>query len=175
MRRSKYAQLAKEVAPNEAVTDDTIGWVHYRKGLCPTAVRYLEEAVSRRLAAAGRCHLAMAYFKTADRRRGKKDWIWHLRWIRDCPRLDGPAGECRDATETRKSIGRRNRTPSRIQSAEAFQSYGWPLRGTAAGRRVSPASAVGIVNSCVLSAGGVESSLRRRKIERGWQCQPKSL
>jgi tetratricopeptide (TPR) repeat protein len=66
----KYAQLAKELAPNESAADDTIGWVHYRKGIYPTAVKYFEAAVSRRPVAAERYHLAMAYFKTGDRRRG---------------------------------------------------------------------------------------------------------
>jgi tetratricopeptide (TPR) repeat protein len=66
----KYAQQAKELAPYDSGIDDTIGWVHYRKGLYPTAVKYFEAATSKRPTAAGKYHLAMAYLKMGDRRRG---------------------------------------------------------------------------------------------------------
>ena len=66
----KYAQQAKELAPNDPGIDDTIGWVHYRKGLYPTAVKYFEAATSKRPIAAGKYHLAMAYLKMGDRRHG---------------------------------------------------------------------------------------------------------
>ena len=33
----QYAQQAKELAPNNAAVDDTLGWVYYCKGLYPIA------------------------------------------------------------------------------------------------------------------------------------------
>jgi putative PEP-CTERM system TPR-repeat lipoprotein len=66
----KCAQQAKELSPDDGGIDDTIGWVHYRKGLYPTAVRYFEASTSKRPTATGEYHLAMAYLKMGDRRRG---------------------------------------------------------------------------------------------------------
>jgi tetratricopeptide (TPR) repeat protein len=66
----KYAQQAKELAPQDPRIDDTIGWVHYYKGLYPTAVKYLEAANAKQPTAVGKYHLAMAYLKTGNLRRG---------------------------------------------------------------------------------------------------------
>ncbi|MGA2723319.1 MAG: tetratricopeptide repeat protein [Bryobacteraceae bacterium] len=66
----KDAQQAKELSPDDGGIDDTIGWVHYRKGLYPTAVRYFEASAAKRPTATGKYHLAMAYLKMGDRRRG---------------------------------------------------------------------------------------------------------
>ena len=44
--------------------------MHYQKGLYPTAVKYFEAATAKQPSAAGKYHLAMAYLKAGDRRRG---------------------------------------------------------------------------------------------------------
>jgi Tfp pilus assembly protein PilF len=41
----RIAQRAKELAPNDAAVDDTLGWVLYRKGLYGSAVQQFENAV----------------------------------------------------------------------------------------------------------------------------------
>ncbi len=66
----KYAQQAKELAPNDASVDDTLGWVYYRKGIYQTSANYLEAAVAKEPSARRKYHLAMAYAKLGDRRRG---------------------------------------------------------------------------------------------------------
>jgi tetratricopeptide (TPR) repeat protein len=68
----KYAQQAKELAPNDAAVDDTLGWVYYCKGLYSTAVQPLETAtaVGKPPSALRKYHLAMTYLKIGDRRRG---------------------------------------------------------------------------------------------------------
>lgn len=64
----QYAQLVKELAPNDPTVDDTIGWAFFNKGLYPTAVSYLQKAANRSSrSAVCRYHLAMAYFKSGDR------------------------------------------------------------------------------------------------------------
>jgi Tfp pilus assembly protein PilF len=67
----KYAQKAQEIAPNDAAVEDTIGWVFYRKGIYPTAVRHLENAVAKEATARRRYHLAMAYAKNGDVKRAQ--------------------------------------------------------------------------------------------------------
>jgi tetratricopeptide (TPR) repeat protein len=59
----RYAQTAKELAPENAAVDDTLGWTYYRMGLYPGAVRHLELAVKREPNTNRRAHLAMAYAK----------------------------------------------------------------------------------------------------------------
>ena len=66
----KYAQQAKELAPQDPAVEDTIGWVYYRKGLYAVAAEHLEAAVAKEPNARRRYHLAMAYFKSGDRPRG---------------------------------------------------------------------------------------------------------
>src|ERR1019366_1399105 len=66
----QYAQQAKELAPNNAAVDDTLGWVYYCKGLYPIAAGHLEAAVAKDPNARRKYHLAMAYFKSGDRPRG---------------------------------------------------------------------------------------------------------
>ncbi len=65
-----YAQKAKELSPNDPVTDDTLGWVFYRKGLYRRAVEHLEIAV-KHPSTVPKYHLAMAYLKNGDAKRGK--------------------------------------------------------------------------------------------------------
>jgi len=64
----KYAQQVKELAPDNAGVDDTIGWILYRKGLYPSAVKYLESAAKGEADPAVRYHLGMAYLKLGDKR-----------------------------------------------------------------------------------------------------------
>jgi tetratricopeptide (TPR) repeat protein len=68
----KYAQQAKELAPKNLAVEDTIGWAFYKKGLYPTAITHLERAANEAGGTARRkYHLAMAYLKTGDLKRGQ--------------------------------------------------------------------------------------------------------
>jgi tetratricopeptide (TPR) repeat protein len=62
----QFAQRAKELAPESAVVEDTLGWVLYQKGLYSTAILQLESAVRRQSTASRQYHLAMAYLKKQD-------------------------------------------------------------------------------------------------------------
>lgn len=68
----KYAQEAKQIAPDSAVVDDTLGWTYFRKGMYPMAVTYLESATARDGTARRKYHLAMAYLKAGDSKRGRQ-------------------------------------------------------------------------------------------------------
>jgi len=74
----KYAEQAKEIAPASSEVDDTLGWVYYRKGNYPTAVKYLETATAnssaavRKYQAVRKYHLAMAYVKAGDLKQGQQ-------------------------------------------------------------------------------------------------------
>lgn len=59
----KWATRAKQLAPDNAAVDDTLGWTYYRKGLYRQAVQYLENAVERGPTAVRQVHLAAAYAK----------------------------------------------------------------------------------------------------------------
>ena len=66
----KYAEMAHELAPDSPNVQDTLGWVYYRKGLYSMAVKYLEAAVSKEPTGIRQSHLAIAYIKSGDRKRG---------------------------------------------------------------------------------------------------------
>ncbi len=66
----KYAQKAKELAPETAEYSDTLGWVFYHQGLYPSAVRELERAAAKTNDVTLKYHLAMAYAKAGDWKRG---------------------------------------------------------------------------------------------------------
>jgi tetratricopeptide (TPR) repeat protein len=68
----KYAAQAKEIAPASPEVDDTLGWIYYRKGIYPTAVKYLESATANSGTAVRKYHLAMAYLKAGDLKRGQQ-------------------------------------------------------------------------------------------------------
>jgi tetratricopeptide (TPR) repeat protein len=68
----KYAQQAKELAPENPFTDDTLGWTYYQKGLYSMAVRHLESAAARESTARRKFHLAMAYLKAGNSQKGKE-------------------------------------------------------------------------------------------------------
>jgi tetratricopeptide (TPR) repeat protein len=72
----KYAQQAHELALDNPDIEDTVGWALYQKGIYGTAVQHLEHAVAQDGKATGqnltvrKYHLAMAYFKHGDKKRG---------------------------------------------------------------------------------------------------------
>jgi tetratricopeptide (TPR) repeat protein len=68
----KYAQKAKEIAPNDAAVADTLGWTYFQKGLYSLAVTNLEDAIAKQGTARRRYHLAMAYLKAGDSKRGRQ-------------------------------------------------------------------------------------------------------
>jgi tetratricopeptide (TPR) repeat protein len=74
----KFAQKAKELAPNDVNVEGTIGWAYFRKGLYDNALRHLQDAVNRegRNVAAGtairRYHLAMAYKRAGENDKAAK-------------------------------------------------------------------------------------------------------
>lgn len=65
----QYAQRAKELAPEDANVDDTLGWVYFRKGLYSAAISHLGAAVKRAPSPRKRLHLGLAYAKVGDLRR----------------------------------------------------------------------------------------------------------
>ena len=67
----KYAQKAKELAPDKPEYSDTLGWVLYQQGLYPSAVRELERATAKRANPTWEYHLAMAYAKAGDANRAR--------------------------------------------------------------------------------------------------------
>jgi Flp pilus assembly protein TadD len=62
----RFAQTAKELAPEDAAIDDTLGWTYYRMGRYADAVRHLELAVKRGPNVRRHAHLAMAYARHGD-------------------------------------------------------------------------------------------------------------
>jgi len=68
----KYAQRAKELAPESPAIDDTLGWALYKKGLFNAAVPHLEEASTKLKLVVPQYHLSMAYFKAGEHRRGNQ-------------------------------------------------------------------------------------------------------
>ena len=68
----KYAQRAKELAPESPAVDDTLGWTYFQKGLYSLAVTHLESAIAREGTAVRQYHLAMAYLKAGDPKRGRQ-------------------------------------------------------------------------------------------------------
>jgi len=68
----KYAQQAKELAPESPFVDDTLGWTYYQKGMYSLAVTHLESAVAREGTARRQYHLAMACLKAGDPKRGRQ-------------------------------------------------------------------------------------------------------
>ncbi|HEY7615300.1 MAG TPA: tetratricopeptide repeat protein [Terriglobales bacterium] len=67
----KLAHRAKDLAPTNANILDTLGWIYYRKGLWATAIQHLEQAVSKEPTGLRKSHLALAYIKSGDRKRGR--------------------------------------------------------------------------------------------------------
>ena len=68
----QYAQKAQELAPQNLEYADTLGWILYRKGVYPSALKYLERSGSQRGNVVWKYHLAMAYTRTGDLKRGRE-------------------------------------------------------------------------------------------------------
>ena len=68
----KFAQKAKELAPDNPAVDDTLGWTYFQEGLYKLAVTHLEAATAKEGTALRKYHLAMAYLKAGDPQRGRQ-------------------------------------------------------------------------------------------------------
>jgi tetratricopeptide (TPR) repeat protein len=91
------AQKARELAPDLVNAADTLGWIQYKKGLYPSAVRLLEECVRKSpQSATYQYHLGMALMATGDRERGRSSLDTALRL--------NLAGE--DATQARDTLAK---------------------------------------------------------------------
>ena len=95
----KYAQTAKELAPNDVTVEGTLGWVFYQKGLYSLAVQHLQEAVNREGkkvtdgTAIRRYHLAMAYHQMGDQGKAAAT-------LNSAVKLDSTLPEAQMATRT---------------------------------------------------------------------------
>jgi tetratricopeptide (TPR) repeat protein len=69
----KYAKHANELSPDNAMIQDTLGWVCYRKGLYREALHYLQSAVATESTPVRQFHLAMSYFKVGDQQLGREN------------------------------------------------------------------------------------------------------
>lgn len=67
-----FAERAKELAPDDASVENTIGWVLYRKGLYTMAIRHLSAADTKQPSALRKYHLGMAYVKAGEPARGRE-------------------------------------------------------------------------------------------------------
>lgn len=74
----KLAQQVRSLVPKSGNVDDTMGWVYYKKGIYPSAVQQLEDAVSRdndakTPSALHHYHLAMAYLMAGKHKQGNDE------------------------------------------------------------------------------------------------------
>jgi Tfp pilus assembly protein PilF len=67
----RWAQKAREAAPDDPTVADTLGWIYFRQGLFASAMPYLKAAGRSNLRVA-KYHLALAYLKTGDAENGKR-------------------------------------------------------------------------------------------------------
>lgn len=84
----KYAQQAKEIAPESAAVDDTLGWIYFRKGIYMSAVKHLESAVAREGTPRHRYHLAMAYVKAGQQQRAHQAFEAALKMDANIPEAE---------------------------------------------------------------------------------------
>ena len=78
----KIAQHAKELAADNAVVDDTIGWAFYQKGLYQSAVKQFEEAVATGPTARRKYHLRWRILKPATREHARLgNGARRVKWI----------------------------------------------------------------------------------------------
>jgi len=68
----KYAQQAKQLAPDSPAVDDTLGWIYYQKGMYSLAVTQFRSAVSKGATARRQYHLAMACLRVGDENQGRQ-------------------------------------------------------------------------------------------------------
>jgi tetratricopeptide (TPR) repeat protein len=94
----KFAQKAKELAPDDINVAGTIGWAYFRKGMYGFALQNLQDAVNREGknvidgTAIRRYHLAMAYKRVGDDDKAAKT-------LRAALQLDPNLPEARVATQ----------------------------------------------------------------------------
>ncbi len=69
----KLAQQVRALVPKSGNVDDTMGWVYYKKGMYPSAVAQLQDAVAQDPSPLHHYHLAMAYLKNSDPKRGNEE------------------------------------------------------------------------------------------------------
>jgi Tfp pilus assembly protein PilF len=62
----KYAQRAKELAPQDSYVRDTLGWVYFRKGLYSMAAKELEGALASGVRPSVKFHLGVTYLKMGN-------------------------------------------------------------------------------------------------------------
>lgn len=67
----KYAEEAVQLAPDQPLVADTLGWVLYRKGLYPSAILQLTRGAAQKDCAVCQYHLAMAYAKAGESEHGR--------------------------------------------------------------------------------------------------------
>ncbi len=86
-----YAQRAMELTNGRSrtgATEDTLGWILYRKGLYPTAVQHLRAAVSIEDNAVREYHLATAEYRAGDKSRGDASLAKALKQNPDLPEAE---------------------------------------------------------------------------------------
>ncbi len=81
----KYARRATELAPQSPAYADTLGWILYRQGLYPSAVRYLQQAGANSGDVRWMYHLAMAYVKAGDYTHGQTTLVAALKANSEVP------------------------------------------------------------------------------------------
>jgi len=84
----KYAQQAAELAPDNAMVEDTLGWIYYKKTIYGTATTYLETAVAKEPTPRRQFHLAMSYLKQGQRTLGEKTLELALQQDPNLPRTE---------------------------------------------------------------------------------------
>lgn len=94
----KYAQHAAEIAPDDPVIEDTMGWVLYRKGLYDMALKYLKSAAANSNVVAIKYHLAMAYMKSGRTDLGRQG-------LEAALRANPAAPEAQAATQLLRAAG----------------------------------------------------------------------
>ena len=68
----KFAEKASELAPDTPAVQDTIGWILYQKGLYSSALKHFEQFASKASTGTQELHLALAYLKLGDEKRGQQ-------------------------------------------------------------------------------------------------------
>jgi tetratricopeptide (TPR) repeat protein len=68
----QLAQKAVELSPTDPLVEDALGWILYRKGMYPSALKHLEFASAPSSRWRHKFHLAMVYLKLGDRERGNR-------------------------------------------------------------------------------------------------------
>jgi len=91
----KFAQKAKELAPNSPAYSDTLGWILYRQGLYSSAVKEIERATGKGGDPVWDYHLAMACAKAGE---GGRARILLQSALKRNPRLP-EAKQARDVVE----------------------------------------------------------------------------